>query len=418
MGSTLDSDRQSSHSAWRGEWSAGGALLAASIICATASVIPLALVGVLLKPLEELFGWSRASVSSAVLLISFGTLGMAPIVGPLIDRIGPRKVALRGLVAVAGGTACIGLAGPSVISWYVAWMIFAVTQSFANAVVWSNAIVSRFDKARGLALAVLLSGQALCFGAAPLAALWIMERFGWRWIFFAAAALTLLVAWPLAWRFFFAARDLAARDEPTVKGAAVQPVSQAARSFRSPIFWRIAVSFAIAASTVSALVVHLQPILIDSGVSSIRAASAMLILAPASALGRLGSGILVDRFPAHWIASLSLILPATSYGILLALPASPEAAYACAFMIGMAAGAEADLLAYIVSRYFPREDYARVYSVLLGMYAVGYGASPVLAGAIFDAAATYAPVFLLLLTAAIFGAVIILSLGRPPARVP
>lgn len=395
-----------------GEWRAGASLLFASIICATCAVIPVTLVGVLVKPLGDAFGWSRATITAGLLLTSFGTLGLAPIVGPWVDRIGPRRIALFGLPLVACGTASIGLAGPSQYSWYAAWTVFAVTQGFANAVIWSNAVVSRFDRSRGTALGVLLAGQALCFGAAPLIALSILESLGWRWIFLLSGLVTILVAWPLAWRFFHAARDLEP-EQPALAEPSAGKRPFAGGALRTRAFWQIAASFVIAAASVSALIVHLQPILIDTGVTPMQAAAAFLIVGPAQIAGRLLSGVMLDRIAPHIVASLGLILPAIAYAMLSLLPQSIETAYASALLVGLAAGAEADILAFVVSRYFPRQIFGAVYSLLLGIYAVGFGIAPVAAGAVFDTTASYDTVFAILFVATALGAVLILSLGRP-----
>ncbi len=395
------------------EWRAGAGLLFASIICATCAVIPVTLVGVLVKPLGDAFGWSRATIASGLLLTSFGTLGLAPLVGPLVDRIGPRRIALFGLPLVACGTASIGLAGPSPYSWYAAWAAYAVTQGFANAVIWSNAVVSRFDRHRGTALGVLLAGQALCFGAAPLIALSILETLGWRWIFFFSGLVTLLIAWPLCWYFFYAARDI----EPATMAVPAEPSAGkpafAGGALRTRAFWQIAASFIIAASAVSALIVHLQPILIDTGVSPNLAAAAFFIVGPAQIAGRLLSGVLLDRIAPHIVASFGLILPAIAYAMLSLLDQSIETAYVSALLVGLAAGAEADILAFVVSRYFPKQIFGAVYSLLLGIYAVGYGIAPTAAGAVFDNAASYQTVFITLFAATTLGAVMILSLGKP-----
>ena len=395
------------------EWRAGAGLLFASIICATCAVIPVTLVGVLVKPLGDIYGWSRATVAAGLLLTSFGTLGLAPLVGPMVDRIGPRRVAMVGLPLVACGTASIGLAGPSVYSWYAGWIAFAVAQGFANAVIWSNAVVSRFDRSRGTALGVLLAGQALCFGVAPLLALTILDTLGWRWIFFLSGLVTLLIAWPLAWRFFYAARDI----EPAAEVVPADPSGEkppfAGGALRSLAFWQIAASFVIAAMAVSTLIVHLQPILIDTGVSSRQAAAAFLIVGPAQIAGRLLSGVLLDRIAPHIVASLGLILPAIAYAMLSLLEQSTGTAYASALLVGLAAGAEADMLAFVVSRYFPKRVFGAVYSLLLGIYAVGFGVAPTAAGAVFDAVSSYQTVFMALFVATTLGAILILSLGRP-----
>ena len=164
---------------------------------------------------------------------------------------------------------------------------------------------------------------------------------------------------------------------------------------------------------VSALLVHLQPILTDGGISPKSAALAVLIIGPASVAGRLFSGILLDHFPPRLIAAVAIILPAMAYGALLLFGGTVGTAFAAALFIGLAAGAESDLLAYMVSRYFRQRAYSSVYSILLGMYGIGYGIAPVAAGAVYDATNSYQPIFIALLVAALAGAGLILALGKP-----
>jgi len=78
------------------EWRAGGSMLFTAMVCYCCSTIPLTVVGVLVKPLGVEFGWSRAAVSSAVLITAIGSLLVGPFVGTVVDRIGPRRVGLPG----------------------------------------------------------------------------------------------------------------------------------------------------------------------------------------------------------------------------------------------------------------------------------------------------------------------------------
>jgi predicted MFS family arabinose efflux permease len=403
----------------RSEWSAGWPMLLASTISFALSSIPMAAVGVLVKPLGQDFGWSRAEMSLALLLTAFGTLTMAPVVGPLIDRIGPRRVALRGMILVSLGTISIGLAGPSITSWYAGWALYAIAQTFSNSVVWSNAVISRFDRNRGKALALYLTIQALTFGGVPITALWILGEFGWRWIFFATGLGSLVIGWPLTWWLFYARRDLdpvAVAPETASRGRfGIATIREAGRT---RIFWQIAISFAIAAASISAMLIHLQPVLIDAGITPTRAAMAVFMAGPASVAGRLLTGILLDRCQLHLIAAMTLLFPATAYALLLFIAKSEGAAIVIALCIGFAAGAETDLLAYAVSRYFRSGSFSSIYALLLGIYAVGYGVAPVLAGGVFDRTGSYAPVFATLMMAALMGAGLLLALGRPNARSP
>ena len=142
--------------AGRGEWRAGWKVLGAAMVCYICSTMPLTVLGALVKPLSAEFGWSRASITSAFLITAIGTLFLAPVVGALVDRIGPRRVALFGLPVMALGPIAISMAGPSIYSWYACWAIHAFCQAWAGNVIWANVVIGRFDRNRGMALAVLL----------------------------------------------------------------------------------------------------------------------------------------------------------------------------------------------------------------------------------------------------------------------
>ncbi len=396
------------------EWRAGGVMLFASMILYSCSANPLTVVATLVKPLEAAFGWSRASVTSAYLITATGTLLFAPWIGALVDRIGPRRVALVSLLVLVAAIVNIGMAGPAIWSWYLAWGLYAFSQACAGNVVWANAVVSRFDKNRGMALAILLSGQAATYGLLPIFAVWVMETHDWRMVYYALAAFVLVIGWPLAWFFFYSARDLKRRD-PSIEIIVPPPAAKGGtiRAMGKRHFWQIALAYAVSASAVSALMVHLQPILTDSGMTAMDAAKIAIFLTPASLAGRFISGYLLDRFPPNYVAAWALILPGLAYLILIFIGTSYGSAIACAIIIGIAAGAETDVLAYLVSRYFGPQYFSSLYGALLGIFAVGYGAGPVITGRVFDITGSYASSFVALGAGAVLGSLMILLLGRP-----
>ena len=101
---------------------------------------------------------------------------------------------LVGLVLLAGSIAGIGLCGPSIWSWYLAWAIYAAVQPAAGNIVWVTGVTSRFDRDRGLALAVMLTGGSILYSFIPPGAVILIQNFGWRSVFFCMGAFVLLVA--------------------------------------------------------------------------------------------------------------------------------------------------------------------------------------------------------------------------------
>jgi predicted MFS family arabinose efflux permease len=401
--------------AGRGEWRAGWKVLGAAMVCYICSTMPLTVLGALVKPLSAEFGWSRASITSAFLITAIGTLFLAPVVGALVDRIGPRRVALFGLPVMALGPIAISMAGPSIWSWYACWAIHAFCQAWAGNVIWANVVIGRFDRNRGMALAVLLSAHALTYGMLPAFGVFTVAELGWRWVFYLLAAFVLLIAWPIAWRFIYGVNDRRVGEAAPVSKvvAHATPAGSLADVLKTPVFWQIAIAFALAALVIAGLFVHFQVVLIDRGMTPMQAAGVAVVLGPASLIGRLGTGWILDRFSANRVAAVALILPGISYLMLLLGEDWLLGAYLAGFFLGLAGAAESDLMAYLVSRYFGPRMFGKVYGFLLGLYAIGFGVGPILAGNVYDRIGSYEPIFIVLSVAALAGSLLILALGPP-----
>src|SRR5919202_3939852 len=106
--------------------------------------------GVFIKPFEDEFGWSRAGISLAVAfsLLAYGLGG--PLGGSLVDRFGPRKVMLGGLVLIALGLGPM-LALTSLWQLYLLWGLITGLGTGAVSSVLGTTVADRwFNKHRGL----------------------------------------------------------------------------------------------------------------------------------------------------------------------------------------------------------------------------------------------------------------------------
>ena len=83
-------------------------------------------------------------------------------------------------------------------------------------------------------------------------------------------------------------------------------------------------------------------------------------------------------------------------------------------MIGLAAGAELDMLAFMTARYFGMKNYGAIYGVQFGFFAVGSGFAPAIFGAVFDNVGGYGPILLISAVCFVVGSVLLLLLGRYP----
>lgn len=123
--------------------------------------------------------------------------------------------------------------------------------------------------------------------------------------------------------------------------------------------------------------VHLVPLLVGRGVSPMRAANALSILAVALVIGRIGAGWLMDRFFAPRVAVAFLLGPIVAI-VMLAAGVSGWLAFVAGILTGLAAGAEVDVTAYLTSRYFGLRFFSSIYAWYYGAYSLGAGLGPLM----------------------------------------
>ena len=105
----------------------GWKVLAACLVgaCLSVNALPFYTLGVFATPIVTEFGWARADYQVAVSLFAGWLLATAPVVGALIDRLGPRRVALVSLGGLALGFVAASRMTPAPWTFYLAWLVIA-----------------------------------------------------------------------------------------------------------------------------------------------------------------------------------------------------------------------------------------------------------------------------------------------------
>jgi MFS family permease len=153
-------------------------------------------------------------------------------------------------------------------------------------------------------------------------------------------------------------------------------------ALRDSQFYRLAAVVMLAAIGVGGLIVHLVPMLTDAGLTPAAAGRSAGMLGIAIIFARISTGILIDRIFAPLVA-FWIFLVAGFGCFLLARGGVAFAPYAALF-VGLAIGAEIDLISYFVVRYFGMKDYGKIYGWLYAIFMVGTSLGPVLAGFTYD----------------------------------
>lgn len=402
------------------EWRRGWRTVASGGIgMAIMSGVP-SVTGVVMAPLAEEFGWSRTIITSNVFICSLLTLLLAPIAGRLIARYGVRPCAIASVILAAPGLLLIALTGGSPLTWLGAWIIFGAINVGLGPLMWSTAVTGLFDRARGMALAVTLSGGGIAFLIFPPLAVVMLGTFGWRGIFVSLAAIFLFLLLPLTLAWFRGRDDVeptASAGQATATVRALPTGFTVSQALRRRHFWQLAVLCLLVAMVEGALMIHLYPILSEGGLAPAAAAGTAALMGAALIVGRLFTGFLLDRLPAAQVfaGSIAAILVAC----LLAREFSGNQATgaAMALLLGLGAGGTTNALAYLTSRYFGLAGYAAIFGLLMGIFALGYGIAPVLAAHAREVLDSYMPLFAGFAVVLVVAGLLALFMGRAP-RLP
>lgn len=406
--STVDTSAPGSE--FRRHWRA---LSAATIGTATSIVVlPFYTNGLFIPELEAEFGWTRAELTSLPLIGSVILILTAPLVGVVVDRFGARVPASLSLVALAASFLLLSLNGGSFLGYAAVFASMYLLASASTAVSFSRVINERFDRRRGIALGITFAGGGVVAFLAPrLLGTTIAEN--WRAGYQILGIVTLVGA--LLVLLLMPGRGDRSGG-PASTGAAGIPATVIRGSVwsvvRTSLFVRLSLVFLTLSLAVGGMTSHLVPLLRDSGVDAGSAAATASLIGIAIIVGRLGVGLLVDRFFAPYVGIGVLVL--ASLGYLVLLVGGPGFAAAAAVGIGLALGAEVDLLGYITARYYGITHYSRIFGMLYAAFTLGIGAGPLLLAELRAATGGYGLPLIVSLGFLVFAAVLLATLPRFP----
>jgi predicted MFS family arabinose efflux permease len=369
--------------------------------------LPFYTFGTFIKPLGAAFHWSRSQVALGSVFLHAGTALSSPFLGRVIDRYGARTIGLISMVGLAIGFGVVALSGPSLLSFYGAWSVLALLGCGTTPLAWTRLVNMHFDRGRGLALGLTLMGTGVASIFGPTLCGLLIRAAGWRAAYVGLGGFVVLIALPIA----------AMASWPRTPPAALRAVDQTGSTLRQAAatrtFWLMGAGFLLIVLAEAGAIVHLVPLLTDRGMPAPAAAARAGLLGVAVVAGRLLAGYLSDRFHAPFVAAALLILPALGM-VGLALTPGVSLALPAIILIGLAGGAEVDLLAFLTSRYFGQAHYGSIYGVNLTVFAVAAASGPVAAGAAFDRMGSYSPALFVGAAMCVIGSGLLLLLGPYP----
>lgn len=392
-------------------------LAAASGLAVHAAPILTFTFGVFLKSLSQEFRWSRTQISLAITLVSLGVTLTSPFLGRLVDRRGARRVILPAVGLFGAGVLSLYFLSAHLWHFYAIFLFVGVVGSGTGPVAYSKIISQWFDQKRGQALGLAMVGSSVGVFIMPSLAQALISSVGWRSAYIVLGLLSLGVTLTVVGLFLTETPQLMGL-EPDGKASAAtaakqresEPGLSSREARRTATFWvLVSAAFLISASFVGCLI-HLVPLLTDRGVSAQSAAWATSVGAGGALLARAGTGYLLDRFFAPYLAVYFFCASALGI-VLLWSGVAGSLVFVAAVLVGLGQGAEFDILPYVVSRYFGLRAFGEMYGSTFAAVTLGGAIGPLVMGVSFDATGSYSLALLLFAGASFTAAGLMLGLG-------
>lgn len=345
--------------------------------------------GTFIPALQAEFNWSRGDIALAVTIMTLGLFFTGPLVGRLCDRFGAAAVGSLSLLSYALAVMLMASFVQSLLWFWVCYFLIAILGAGSTPIGLIRPITANFDRQRGLALGIALTGAGVAGFWVPNLVASVIEIAGWRAAYWALAA-TALTASPIVW-FGFRSSDLPSEEAPGKKDVPIAGMT-AAEARRTRQYWVLSFMALTMALGIAGIVVHLTPLFQDRGIAPLTAARTASLIGLSSVVGRIAVGVMLDRFSSSLVSTAILLL--ATLGIVLLWSSSFAYAPLAVILLGLAAGAEIDLLAYLTARYFGQRAYGAIYGWQYSIFALGYGLSPFLVGVLRDWFDSYQPALL------------------------
>ncbi len=371
-------------------------------------------------PLIQEFGWTRAQVTAgfAISIVIIGPLfGISA--GFLIDRFGPRRILLAGLVFA--GTAFLGYGwmhslGVYYLFYFLQTAGYVVAGPIPNQVL----ICSWFNRLRGRAMGGAYVGIGVGGAVAPLLARLLIDHVGWRWAMRSISAGVLLVLIPITLKMVrnrpsdlnLLPDGAAVAEHPGLTSMASEGFDSLADVLRTRAFWLIALGSFMSIGAIGGVIQHLVLFLQDSGFPGRKAAGVASILLVSSIIGRIIMGWLADRFTKKYVMLAACLSVAGAVPLLYSQNLGTMA-YVFATVFGFGMGADYMMIPLITAECFGLRSLGRIMGVIITTDSLGQAFAPVVVGHIYDVTKSYDWGFALLTTMAALGAVAIALVERP-----
>ena len=368
-------------------------------------------VGVWVKALEMHFGWSRTQLTGAFSLAQLEGSLIGPLMGYLIDKIGPRRMVFIGF-SVTGLGFILFSQTTHIATFYISYALIMLGTA-AGTWLPMMAVINRwFDRMKGRAMAVAGEGSFLGGLLLVPALAWAVNpaQHGWSATAMWIGIVFLGAGWPLSRLIRERPENYGQRPDGTPLSATSKlfdepsnasinsydgPEFTARQAIRTSAFWYITFGHALSSMLIATLTVHMVPMLTDQGLSLQTAAYVWSVLMAVGAIFQLIGGYVGDRIPKNIALFGFTALQAVGF-LMAAFVDSLSIAIVFAVVYGAGFGGRVPLTTAIRGDYFGKGAFATITGISMAPLYMFMLIAPLFAAAMFDARESYTLAFLIL----------------------
>ncbi|MDP2718469.1 MAG: MFS transporter [Dehalococcoidia bacterium] len=346
------------------------------------------------EPIADEFGWSYTQISLAASLRGLETGLLAPVLGILVDRLGPRKIIMTGSLFTGFGMVLLSRIN-SLGMFYVAFFIIAIGIGTSGHTVMMPAAAYWFRRRISLAMGIIASSAALGGLLIPLITI-AVDRFGWRDAMMVMGLSTMVISIPLSLVVRHKPEQygylpdgeknlITGSNEPVTLPPPEIPPLPTREILKNRTFWHISIALALQSVVNGAILTHVMPYLSSVGVSRSTSSLVASALPLMSIAGRLGYGWLGDRFDKRRVAASAFALSAV--GIIFFNYVNVNAMWLVVpflvlYCLGW--GGNVTMRPALLREYFGREKFGTIHGFTIGMMHLGNIIGAPFAGWVFD----------------------------------
>ena len=369
--------------------------LLASLALMTFGGVGMYAVIVALPALQSEFGVARAAASLpfTATMVGFGLGGV--LMGRLSDRFGVMLPVIIGSICLGAGFMAAGAAGSL-------WQ-FVLVQGVLIGFLGSSATFAPlvadtslwFTRRRGIAVAIVISGNYLAGAIWPPVLQRLFDAFGWRATFVGVGVVAIATMLPLTLMLRRRPPALASHAVPDAAAATPRAAPSEHPLGLPPRILVALLSIAGVACCVAMSMpqVHIVAYCSDLGFGTARGAEMLSLMLACGIVSRLASGWICDRIGG--LATLLLGSALQALALVLFLPFDGMVSlYVISALFGLFQGGIVPAYAIIVREYFPPRVAGGLVGFVLMATLLGMALGGWMTGAIFDATGSYRAAFL------------------------